>query len=221
MMKKKWRQYFLVLGTISIMISFVLSIILFSYEDIGVYRESYSKHEVYNRFDLDFAAQKVSSIFSYLKDKTELDSIFFSESEISHLYDVKILFRKVRFLLSFNLILFLLSMAFLQYNGELRFMLPYILFFSGVTTLALLASLFALNYSAGFQFLFDNFHETFFVDNWLFDVRASNMINLFPQGYFFDIAFFISYRIMFAAVIQILFALILMDRKRKVHFMRR
>ncbi|MBT3464702.1 DUF1461 domain-containing protein [archaeon] len=214
-MKNKKRQYFIILSVIILILSLVLGIILTNIENLELYEKSYDKYVVYNKFETGFAKMKVKSIFDYFHSKGELDSGFFNESEISHLKDVKILLLKIKFLFLINLIVLIYIIFILLKKKEFKLLFPSIMIISGSFIFLIFVLLILFNSIIGFEFIFDKFHRAFFVDNWLFDVRTSNMINLFPQGYFSDMAFFIIFRIFLISTILIILGLIIGNMKNK------
>ncbi len=174
--------------------------------DYGFYEKEYKTYGVANILDMtDADIMKVTEhMMDYLigkEDKLSIDVMvdgeyqdFFNEQDRLHLADVKNLFlgglllRNVCMITSFFLLLFAalvrkrwdqegLPMGKEYLWGHLRALL----------VMALFALVVAIGCMVNFDASFRIFHRIFFTNNlWIFDPRSDYMINMLPEGFFFD-----------------------------------
>jgi integral membrane protein (TIGR01906 family) len=137
------------------------------------------------RPDLDFEA-------SFSNGEEE----FFSQRDKQHMIDVKGLFLKGLFLRNFSFIYILMFILLFfrrkKQKGRLRRFAVYgiAIAAAGITPVIILVILMSID----FYKYFTVFHEIFFTnDLWLLDPAADRLINIFPQDFFTDMAFSISY----------------------------
>ncbi len=172
------------------------------------YRDEYMKYHIPEHIgmNIDNLMDSTEKLLSYLDNKREdLDfrgefikgeEEFFSQRDKQHMVDVKELFLKGRLLrnLSFLYIVLFLLLLFRKkpLKSQLRKLAGY-----GVWTVVLgftpvLALLVLMNID--FYKYFTVFHEIFFTnDLWLLNPAEDMLVNIFPQDFFTDMAFSISY----------------------------
>ncbi|MDD4504510.1 MAG: TIGR01906 family membrane protein, partial [Clostridiaceae bacterium] len=137
------------------------------------------------RDDLDFEA-------SFNKGKEE----FFSQRDKQHMVDVKGLFVKGRFIRDFSffyiLIIILLLFWKKPFMGQLRKLARYGIAIAAAGIVPVIILVILMNID--FYKYFTVFHKIFFTnDLWLLDPATDRLINIFPQDFFTDMAFSISY----------------------------
>lgn len=142
----------------------------------------------------------------------------FTEEGAAHFADCKVLF-------NINLIALLLSSAIiittltLQKKGLVLLKKPFgysVAFTSAVSVLAIILLLFGI-VSINFDKAFVIFHKIFFAgkDNWTFDPRYDQIINVLPQEFFMNCAIFIGAGIIALSVGIIVFQIVTKTRKNK------
>lgn len=137
------------------------------------------------RYDLDFRA-------SFYEGEEE----FFSQRDKQHMVDVKELFVKGLFIRNFSLIYILMFILFFFWRKPSKGWLRRLagcgiaIAAAGIIPVIILIILMSID----FYKYFTVFHEIFFAnDLWLLDPVTDRLINIFPQDFFTDMAFSISY----------------------------
>lgn len=197
-------------GILSFLSGFALIIILFftSIQAIifwfpGYFQYEYQKYHITETvgINMDDLLKVTEEMLAYLEGnrssladiKTTIhgkeDIPFFNQREIAHMVDVQTLFISARNLRNFLLIFFILSIMMIYFtkgelpkvlaNGILQSIILFLLFF------ILLAFIIFQDFSSAFI----QFHHLFFHnDLWLLDPATDNLINIVPEGFFFDTA---------------------------------
>ena len=209
-MKTKLKTYdFLLIIFLSVLLTSL--IILFSafivIYDFNFYKNEFSKNNVLDKFDNETYVNLISeNLFNYLYSDGFLINIY-TYQESSHLKDVKILIRSL--ILFFLLLFFIFLFALILYNKYLHYVFL-ITFFILISTLFLLYIFTLFN----FLYIFDKFHELFFINNsWIFEYD-SILIKLFPEEFFIHAFFKILKYSSFFALIS-LFSFIYSRKKFK------
>lgn len=180
---------------VKIVVVFVLVFGLFSFFALCpfVYFSEVEKTTAHNY--LEDASFYYLNVYDFLVFQRELSSDF-TESEASHMRDVRVLFNVFR-LLSLLFVVFLIFYLFYLFKIKNDFLLKNFFnsLFSGAV-ISFFVVVFILFFSlVNFGFSFNVFHYVFFPQgNWLFPFD-SLLITLFPQEFFFGISkklFFIS-----------------------------
>jgi len=130
--------------------------------------------------------------------------LFFDETDITHMKDVKDLFKLCRFSLYISAIVLILSAIFLRKN------LVFLLKCVKNATIAALCVLGMITGSAliNFEAAFVIFHKIFFRnDLWILDIDKSLLINILPERFFIDIAIAIGALFALLCVIVIIISL--------------
>lgn len=141
------------------------------------YHEEFEKLGAYEKFGQEEVNKNTDFLISYLKNNQQLETEFFNEKEKLHLQDVKFLIDKTILLFYLTLILLITLLIVNRKNLAQPFL------FSGIG-LILLVIIFAL---LNFQNLFFNFHLIAFNNNlWRLNPETDNLINLFPEQFFYD-----------------------------------
>jgi integral membrane protein (TIGR01906 family) len=163
---------------------------LFSYlYNVNYYDRKYQQYDVYERFTREEALNATHNLFGYFRGREELDTDFFNEDEISHLYDVKELIWQTQVVYMISLFVFwgIIGGVYIFSRRVFMSFFPVMLFFAGIFSVSLLLLLGLFYLVFGFDFLFLKFHEILFVDNYAFNPAVSNMKALFPNEFFLDI----------------------------------
>ncbi|HCJ59002.1 MAG TPA: TIGR01906 family membrane protein [Clostridiaceae bacterium] len=169
--------------------------------DINYYRAEYEKYNISENLAIEQKdlMDSTSKLLNYLRDNRKdldfqtmvngIEQEFFSARDKLHMVDVKNLFIIGRNIRNGILILLLFIILMLKYNKTISFDLGKALLMSsiaGVLPIALLIILINID----FYKYFTIFHEIFFTnDLWLLDPNADRLVNIFPEGFFSDIAF--------------------------------
>jgi len=126
--------------------------------------------------------------------------LFFSEREIFHMEDVRLLFDGGRMIRNVSAMLFLLTGAFLFWQkraGRTAALQCWrAVAFGLLGAFVVLSGIVAVSFNRAFTL----FHEIFFNnDLWLLDARVDLLVNIVPTPFFIDIALFIG--IVFAGIL--------------------
>ena len=233
MEKKKLKTFSLVIVILLVSnIPFLLYLLSFRLAafDEAYYRSEFQKYGVYSQFpgkDIDEINSNLLHYLMYDKTNNFIESDFFSQREKEHLLDVK---RLVQFAIRFfyiiilNIIILLAILActakklFGKIKNNLIKPLSTILIWGGILTLVYS---FMLWYSAKINFmdLFTKFHQLFFKPgSWIFD---TNIVKLYNQSFFYDIAAKIVLNTLIMALIIIVIGLLLSNPKIKKYINQR
>lgn len=140
---------------------------------------------------------------------------FFTEREIAHMEDVRGLFLAAIFLRRLCLILMLLCIGTISFTkGNLRRILPKTIF-SGTLLFFGIAAVLGLIVSTNFSKYFIVFHHIFFDnDLWILDPSVDMLINIVPEPFFRDTAFYIIITYGILALFVLGCSFLLMKRKK-------
>ena len=179
-------------------------------------KKEFQKYNIYNKFpDKDIDSIN-SELISYLKDKEDnYNKELFNQKEITHLKDVKVLVQRgYIYYYSVLVLSALLFLAlFLLNKKHFSKNLTFILFFSGLFTLVFTIILLII-IIFNFNSFFTTFHNIFFPQGGYLFTSSDNIIKLYPEGFFYDIAKNIFISIFFYANILIGIAIFLFLRKK-------
>jgi len=148
------------------------------------YKKQFEQNNIYSK--LPQADLALNNLFLFFNGKDNIDNDFFNENERSHLQDVKELINKVIVIFYFLVFSEILLVFLLYHLAKKRFKkhIKFVLLYSG--SIILITSIIFYLFSNNFNNLFIIFHEIFFPQgNWLFPAN-SNLINLFPQTFFYS-----------------------------------
>ncbi len=230
---KKMSVIFVILFVILMPIMLVLTDVQVVAYDRNYYRAEYIKYNIPEQIgmSIDNLMNSTEQLLLYLEDKRgDLDfkaefakgtEEFFSQRDKHHMIDVKGLFVKGQLLrnLAFFYIAAFILFLFWKKNlaNQLRRLAKYGIAIAVAGTAPVLILVVLMNID--FYKYFTIFHEIFFTnDLWLLDPAADRLINIFPQDFFTDMAFSISYLYMAEmAAILIGSLLILRFVKAKTH----
>ncbi|MBR9675813.1 DUF1461 domain-containing protein [Candidatus Woesearchaeota archaeon] len=152
--------------------------------DTNTHQERQRLAKVYQDFNNDtLVDEKTNEVVGFLKNKNGLDPTFFGSDEISHLEDVKKIFRTTTYITYALIILIAFLFYKIHEQKEKKLLYYYTFLVSAYSGMALI-----LIGSINFFFLFDLMHAVLFPQgNYAFNPAVSNMIRLFPVMFFFGI----------------------------------
>lgn len=188
----------LIISTLLVIdIPFLLYLLNFSNVafDGNFYKKEFKKYDVYGNlenYDIEKINNDVLDYLKYGKNEKLIENDFFNEREKLHLLDVKELIQKTAKLYYFLIILFFILLASLIFllNRNVKIVKYFGMIFLISGLLAVLdAFIFYIAINSDFSFAFDIFHNAFFEQgSFLFDPGSENIVNLYPNELFFDIA---------------------------------
>lgn len=170
-----------------------------AYSDFDYYEKEYRKYNVTEslRMEMKDVMEVTHYMMDYLIGREEVLSIetrvageerdFFQEQDRLHMEDVQNLFLG-------GLTLRLYALSFLAVCIELLLILKADMkkilprtWLIGIGIYGVLTVILGIYFAVDFSAAFTKFHEIFFTnDLWMFDPATDLMINMLPQGFFFD-----------------------------------
>ena len=190
-MNKYLRQTLIVIQNFSLFISAILGIIFYNCFNLNFYKNFYLRENLAPSINTtnDELINNTINLLEYLTNKAELNTTWFSEKDILHMKDVRVLYN-----VSFNLmicfiIIFILStiLIALVYKNYAMF---YITKTFNKTLLAfiLLVIVLAGIISYNFTSFWIKFHQLLFTnDLWLLSPEESNLIKMVPEQFFISL----------------------------------
>lgn len=205
---KKVSVIFIIIFVILVPIMLLLTDVQLVAYNRNYFRAEYSKYGIPKHIgmSMDNLMDSTEKLLLYLENKRDdLDfeasfnkgnDEFFSQRDKQHMIDVKGLFLKGRFIRDFSffylLIIILLLFWKKPFKGQLRKLASYGIAISAAGIIPVIILVILMNID--FYKYFTVFHKIFFTnDLWLLDPAADRLINIFPQDFFTDMAFSISY----------------------------
>lgn len=196
---------------------FILVTIVENYTfSLSFYESEFDKYDIYANTDLDKEGVRIAAtgIIDYLRnDRADLaveygGEMIFNEREISHMVDVKSIFTVLRYMKNFSV---LLAILLLLTSRKMKTLFMGIIY-SGINSMILLGVLIVLMLT-DFTGAFIKFHHMFFNnDLWILDPRTDRLIQMLPEGFFFDMAAMIV--ITHLAIILTIVVIALVNKKR-------
>lgn len=200
-MKKTLSWFFGVLAGFGIILVLLISSFeIVTYSSIRFYQHEYKKYDVASSLNMEMSdiLDVTKQMMAYLRgNRADLvvqtvvggePREFFNAQEKSHMSDVRNLFlggllvRKISLGVAAVMILFVILLRRKKWCYVLAeaFQISTIIF----TAFSVLLGIFI---TTDFNDVFIVFHKIFFTNNlWLFDPATSLMINMLPEGFFFD-----------------------------------
>jgi len=205
---RKMNIIFVVLFVVLVPLVLLLTDVQVVAYDRDYYRAEYIKYSIPQHIgmDLDNLMLSTERLLLYLEDNrddlnfkadfTKGTEEFFSQRDKDHMVDVKGLFVKGKLLrnLSFLYISAFIILMFWKKSSkvQLRCLARYGIAIAAVGIAPVLILVVLMNID--FYKYFTVFHHIFFTnDLWLLDPATDRLINIFPQEFFTDMAFSISY----------------------------
>lgn len=190
-MNKYLRQTLIVIQNFSLFISAILGIIFYNCFNLNFYKNFYLRENLapsINTTD-DELINNTTNLLEYLTNKAELNTTWFSEKDILHMKDIRVLYNVSFNLMIFFIIIFILSTTLiaLVYKNYAMF---YITKTFNKTLLAfiLLVIVLAGIISYNFTSFWIKFHQLLFAnDLWLLSPEESNLIKMVPEQFFISL----------------------------------
>lgn len=190
-MNKYLRQTLIVIQNFSLFISAILGIIFYNCFNLNFYKNFYLRENLAPSINTtnDELINNTINLLEYLTNKAELNTTWFSEKDILHMKDVRVLYNVSFNLMIFFIIIFILStiLIALVYKNYAMF---YITKTFNKTLLAfiLLVIVLAGIISYNFTSFWIKFHQLLFTnDLWLLSPEESNLIKMVPEQFFISL----------------------------------
>jgi len=197
-----------ILFVVVVPVALLLTSVQLAAFDREYYKNEYIKYKIPEHLGMEMEElmDSTEKLLLYLENKRDnLDfesefkngtQEFFSQRDKQHMVDVKMLFDRGRAIRNFSVIYMAAFLLLLYRTGQrgarCRSLAGLGLAVFAVGILPVIILIILMN--ADFYKYFTIFHEIFFDnDLWLLDPAADRLINMFPQDFFSDIAFRISY----------------------------
>lgn len=209
-------KFLMILFIISIFFVSLISLVFSNTYDLGKYDTRFEKFSVYEKFPKEIALEKTQNIISFFDSEQELDRDFFKQDEITHLEEVKNLLSRLKILYFIFIFLTWFTLIVLAYINKKNYfnILSDLFFYSGIFILLILLILVIAYFVIGFDVLFWNFHEIFFIEKFAFDPYFSNMKSLFPDVLFFDIGRNIIIELVLEGILFLIVGLVVKKNKK-------
>ncbi len=176
--------------------------------NVDFYHKEFKKNRVYD--EVSDADKILDNILLFFKNRSQLSNIF-TESEASHLKDVKNLIISINYcfygLLLIEIIFFLLLFLIYKKNIKAFFEITALIFIITGLSIVIL-SLVLYIFSGSFSDIFVKFHLVFFPwGNWQFP-ETSILIKMFPENIFYNFTYKAVSNAIFTAIITTILGLI-------------
>lgn len=190
---KKLKNTVVAVGCISMLVIILFSPLNFYLYKFSFYNSLYEKNNVYSVIDREDAKKLTSQVFEFFSSNTPFEEFtlksrfkYFTENEINHLDDVRILLDRIKIVFWISVAAAILCTAVL-YEKKYLFYLKNILKIFIISSAAMAGLMLILYFfGSNFSSLFERFHYIFFPQgNWAFSADAL-LINIFPFGFFYD-----------------------------------
>lgn len=190
-MNKYIRQTLIVFQNFSLFISFILGIIFYNCFNLNFYKNFYSKGNLTANIGTtsDELINNTSNLLDYLNGKAELNTSWFSEKDILHMKDVKILYSVSFYTMIFFIAIFIIStilIIFLYKNCTIFYITRTFnkTLLAFIVLIIVLASIISYNFNS----FWIRFHQLLFSnDLWLLSPDESNLIKMVPEEFFISL----------------------------------
>lgn len=201
-MKKFGWRFLGFVASLALMPAILLTCVQWRVSSMDYFREEYAKYDVLERVDMqmDDLLYLTEEMMAYLYDKREElqvtvpiggeELLFFSEKEIRHMVDVKNLFSAGLDIRNGCLVFTLAAVIVMFAKKKGRTFLRTLQ--AGIGVFFAACGLLVALMLTDFNKYFTQFHLIFFDnDDWILDERVDRLINIVPEGFFSDTAFWI------------------------------
>lgn len=206
-MKKKSLVFTVLFVVLVPMVLLLTDVQLVAYNR-NYYRAEYVKYNIPKNIGMSMEnlMNSTERLLLYLDNKrdnldfkesfTSGEEEFFSQRDKQHMVDVKCLFIKGRYLRDLSLV-YIIVILFIMFRkkpfkAQIRKLARYGIAIAAAGIAPVLLVVVLMNID--FYKYFTIFHKIFFTnDLWLLDPAADRLVNIFPQDFFTDMAFSISY----------------------------
>ena len=189
----KLKKAIVIINSILLIIIILISPLSYYIFNFDHYNSLYEKNGVYKVLDNIDVLIITESVFNFFKYGTEFKKFelksnidYFTDNEISHLEDVRILLIKIFILYYISIFLIVILTILLIEKNILKFFKNIGLIFtvSSASVIIMLIILYFLGNN--FPDLFENFHQIFFPQGNYTFIWNSLIITIFPFGFFYD-----------------------------------
>lgn len=189
----------------------LFSIFHFLLFDQSFYAEQFEKNGVYAKYGETVTLREANEILKYIEhsEQEKIDSAFFSKRDKDHMVDVRVLIHSTYTLKYTFMVVFVLLLCVYYFLFRDRFFLLVRTVF--VSAGGLLVGIPLVSYvlyqliPSLFSDVFLAFHKTFFTnDLWILDPAKDNLINFFPEPFFYT---FLVRILLYGVVIGVIFIL--------------
>ena len=210
------RKLIIFLTSIILFFLILLSALNFVIFDKSFYEKEFEKNKIYEKFGKEKTLSERDALLDYFKNNEKIiNSDFYNEKEKQHLFDVKnlMILSRTAVYLSFFILVILFLLVFLKYKNDFLEIISKIFVFSAIVLFSFsLIAFFMQNY---FSRIFYDFHLIFFSNNlWLLNPVTDNLINLFPEKFFFDAVARIIYVVLLFGVLFFLGGIFLKNSRK-------
>jgi integral membrane protein (TIGR01906 family) len=199
----KIRKIIILADVILLLIIILFTPLAYYIFNLNYYKSLYEKNGVFNILNREDAINVTEKIFNFFKYRSDLDykdpelevrynetgkNEFFSftENELSHLYDVRALLKKIFILYYVCLALFFVFTIMLLRKNTVNFIYDIGIVFTASSILIVIFAFILYLSVKNFPVLFNNFHEIFFPQGNYTFYEGSLLITIFPAGFFYD-----------------------------------
>lgn len=183
----------------------ILTVFQFVVFDKQWYIREFDKLGVYGKLDKERVNEEANNVFGYLRGRGELEKRFYTNKEVLHLADVKLLYKKMKWTNILFIVAFLTaSFYIIKKKGKREFFKN--IFLASIFSFGIFIIL-IISGSIFFDQLFYLFHKISFANNfWLLDPDTDFLVVIFSQQIFLDLVM----RIFFVSiVISIILSLVI------------
>lgn len=184
------KNFILIFVSIFIALFIVLLNVKILVQDENFYHKEFKKYNVYDtlkEYDIDKINKET---VGFLLSKNGLPQNFYTQREISHLYDVKEIIGKGQILFLFSTVIILFFVIFLLIYFKKMKKAPDFVFLSiaiGCAFVLLFSFFIFVSIKLNFNLSFDVFHTIFFEKNsYIFNPENEKIVLLYPEGLFYD-----------------------------------
>jgi integral membrane protein (TIGR01906 family) len=207
---------------VSILMILTIPFIIYGYNfnsvtfDENFHKKEFSKYKVYanlKNYDVESINSAVLNYLKFGKNNNLINNDFFNEREKTHLLDVKNLIQTIfniyYFLMILIILLIITLIILLNFNLEKIAKKLLIILIIGSSLVLLDAVLFFILSNLNFDFVFDLFHNTFFISGtFTFNPESENIVVLYPENLFFDFLIKIISNTIFSSIIILFFSIL-------------
>lgn len=190
-MNKYLRQTLIVIQNFSLFISAILGIIFYNCFNLDFYKNFYLRENLapsINTTD-DELINNTTNLLEYLTNKAELNTTWFSEKDILHMKDVRVLYNVGFYTMIFFIALFIITTILIIMLSKHKTIF-YITRTFNKTLLAFIILIIVLAgiISYNFNSFWIKFHQLLFSnDLWLLSPDESNLIKMVPEKFFISL----------------------------------
>ena len=219
-MNKYLRQTLIVIQNFSLFISAILGIIFYNCFNLDFYKNFYLRENLapsINTTD-DELINNTTNLLEYLTNKAELNTTWFSEKDILHMKDVRVLYNVGFYTMIFFIALFIITTILIIMLSKHKTIF-YITRTFNKTLLAFIILIIVLAgiISYNFNSFWIKFHQLLFSnDLWLLSPDESNLIKMVPEEFFISLITTIILHILLLFVALLILNNILKKRFRNI-----